>query len=473
MLERLRTGDEIDGFRIGEEIHIGGTASIFSVTAPAGADPGFPLIMKVPRGGDPAGIIGFEMESMILPALSGGHVPRFVAAGALTKTPYLVMEWVEGQSVALLVQQGRLPAEEVARIGAELADALHDLHQQDAVHLDIKPDNVILRAAGKNAGEVALIDFGFAHHAHYPDLLGEEKRFAAGSAPYVSPEQMMGTRSDPRSDIFAMGVLLYELATGELPFGIPTTLAGMRDRLWKAPVPPSALVPGLPPWLQEVILRCMEPKARARYQSAAHVAFDLRHPEQILLTPRALQTRAAGFVTQTRLWWRSMNERPVAAQASKRLLSTAPVIMVAVDTSHPEDERHPALQWVTRQLVSMNIDFRLICVSVIRAAALGDVAKDPEIAASLHLEHKARLRRWIEPLRLPAHRLSLHVIEDNDPAATILDFAHRNHVDLIVIGAPGPSEASLAWWRSVASSVTANAQCSVHVVRATKRPRPG
>ena len=101
-------------------------------------------------------------------------------------------------------------------------DRQHDRQPQDAVHLDLKPDNVIIKADG----DVVLIDFGLAYHAHFPDLLAEEHRFAAGSAPYISPEQVLGTRSDPRSDIFALGAMLYEMTTGELPFGVPSTMAG-------------------------------------------------------------------------------------------------------------------------------------------------------------------------------------------------------------------------------------------------------
>jgi nucleotide-binding universal stress UspA family protein len=142
-----------------------------------------------------------------------------------------------------------------------------------------------------------------------------------------------------------------------------------------------------------------------------------------------------------------------------------PVIMVAVDTSHPQDDRQPSLQRVTAQLLSLSTEFRLVCVSVIRAGPLVEGGSDGESASALHLEHLVRLRHWVEPLRLPAQQLSLHVIESASPASTILDFARRNHVDLIVLGAPGPDQRALAWWRSVASSVTANAHCSVHVVR--------
>jgi nucleotide-binding universal stress UspA family protein len=117
----------------------------------------------------------------------------------------------------------------------------------------------------------------------------------------------------------------------------------------------------------------------------------------------------------------------------------------------------------------LNPDFRLMCVSVIRAAPLGEGATDADTASGRNLEHKNRLRQWVEPLKLPASRLSLHVIEAANPAETLLNLANANHVDLIVLGAPGPSQMKLAWWRSVASTVTANARCSVHIVRVAER----
>jgi nucleotide-binding universal stress UspA family protein len=135
--------------------------------------------------------------------------------------------------------------------------------------------------------------------------------------------------------------------------------------------------------------------------------------------------------------------------------------MVAVDTRHPEDERQPVLRRVTAQMLSLSAEFRLVCVSVIRAGP----GVQEEVSSGTYLEHLVRLRHWVEPLRLPVHRLSLHVIESATPARALLDYARSNHVDLIVLGAPGPSQHTMAWWRSVASSVTANATCSVHVVR--------
>lgn len=471
MMDHLTAGSQIGGFRIEERLHAGGAGYIYRVSAANGHAPGFPLVMKVPaigRGEPTVGIVGFEMELMILPALSGPHVPRFVSSGGLTSTPHLVMEWIEGEGLATIVERVPLPHGEVARIGAALADAVHSLHGQETIHLDLKPENVILRPNG----EAVLIDFGFAHHARFPDLLAEEMRFAAGSAPYVSPEQLRDKRNDPRSDIFALGAMLYELATGEPPFGAPATLAGMRDRLWREPAPPRARNPKVPPWLQEVILRCLEISAAARYQSAAHVAFDLRHPEQIALSPRAHRTRAEGFLPQFARWWRS-RDYALSAPLPKAKVAEAPVIMVAVDTSHPDDERQPSIQWTARQVLSLDAEYRVMCVSVIRAAPIGEGPTLAQTASGRHLEHLVRLRQWVEPLGLPAQRQSLHVVESADPANTLLELARLNNVDLIVLGAPGLSQMKLAWWRSVASSVTANAHCSVHVVRVPERSREG
>jgi nucleotide-binding universal stress UspA family protein len=468
MRERLEPGATIDGFRVGECIHQGGTGYIYRVSPPAGKDPGFPIVMKAPAlgPGEPTiGVDSFEIEQMILPTLTGPSVPRFVAAGDLTATPYIVMEWIEGQGLQQVVARAPLPLEEIVRTGAALADAVHSVHTQQVVHLDLKPENVIFRPTG----EAVLLDFGFARHARYPDLLAESKDFAAGSAAYVSPEQLQNDRSDPRSDLFALGVLLYELATGRQPFGEPQTLAGMRDRLWREPVPPRALDQRVPPWLQEVILHCLEDAPSARYQSAAHIAFDLRHPEQVALSERGGRIAGAGFFSQFGRWWKARRGEHAIGRGERNVAARAPVIMVAVDTEHPEDDRHPSLQGATRQLVALNSEFRLMCVSVVRAAPLGEGPADIDTASGRHLEHKTRLRHWVEPLKLPPSRVTLHVVEAANATGTLLDLARANHVDLIVLGAPGPAQRALAWWRSVASSVTANAPCSVYVVRVPER----
>lgn len=465
MNARFAPGVTIDGFTLGGRVHAGAMGDLYQVTHPQHA---VSMLMKVPRfrtGDSIENLLCYETEAMILPELTGEHVPRLIAAGDLTHTPYLVMEFVDGENLDSTLKRGALPAEEVARVGAAIADALHTVHRQGVIHLDLKPDNTIVRPDGA----VTLIDFGLSHHARLPDLLAEEKRYAAGSAPYVSPEQVEGSRADPRSDLFALGVVLYEMATAELPFGIPDTMAGLSDRLWRDPKPPRARVATVPPWLQEIILRCLEIDAAFRYQTAAHVAFDLRHPAQVPLTSRADKLEQAGFVAQLGRWWRARERDPARSLRARGLQHSTPVIIVAIDTSHPDDERHAAIRRVTEQMLAVSAEFRLVCVSVIDIYAAAPDNMAPGESSDVHLEHLIRLRHWVDPLKLPPNRLSLHVIESTSPSATLLDFARRNHADLIIIGAPGPAQRGMAWWRSVASSVTANAPCSVHVVRVPAR----
>ena len=453
-------GARIDGFVVGECVHAGAMGRLFEVT---GRDLGIPMLMKVPRLGgsmDSAEmLIAFETEAMILPRLHGPHVPKFVAAGDVATVAYIVTERVAGASLDRRATPA-VPGPEVARIGAAIADALHAIHAQDVVHLDLKPDNIVIRADGT----AVLLDFALAHHRLLPDLLAQEQRFAAGSAPYISPEQVLGARSDRRSDLFALGVVLYELATGKLPFGVPRTMAGLRDRLWIDPNPPAALVKDIAPSLQEVILRCLEPDPARRYQSAAHIAFDLRNPQQVALTERAGRSTRKGFLAQAARWWRARDIGALPGGA-KQEAGAAPVVMVAVDTVHPDDPRQPELQRVMRSILSLSVEFRLICVAVV-SSPLGGAETGGDRDAQI--EHRIRLRHWIGPLGVEPHRVSMHVLEAPDPAAALVEFGRSNNVDLIVLGAPAPDERALAWWRSVASSVTANAPCSVHVVR-----RPG
>ena len=273
-------GAEIDGFRLGERLHTGTMAWIYRLLGPGGA---LPLVMKIPRlgPGEPAiNVISFEQCRMVLGALAQGpHYPTLVAFGDVETTPYLVMEYVEGRPLSEWMREAPCAAEEVAALGAKLALALHEIHRQDVIHLDLKSANVLYRPGG----EATLVDFGLAHHGHFPDLLAEEVRIPVGNWEYMSPEQILGIRCDPRSDLFALGALLYELATGRLPFGRPRSLAQLRRRLYLDPLPPRASPRRRARWLQEIILHCLEVDNRKRYASAAEVAFDLANPAQVPL----------------------------------------------------------------------------------------------------------------------------------------------------------------------------------------------
>jgi len=193
--ELFQAGKEIDGFRLGEEVHRGGMAVLFEAFK-EGVD--YPLLMKVPRIGrdQPVeSLIGFETELILMKAIKSPFVPRVAGTGNMARKPYIAMEKITGQSLQDLLenQGGRLESiDDVIQIAANLALAIASLHAQDVIHLDLKPENILL---GPHH-QVYLIDFGLAHHTRYPDLLAEEMSKGVGSAPYISPEQVMGIRND-------------------------------------------------------------------------------------------------------------------------------------------------------------------------------------------------------------------------------------------------------------------------------------
>ncbi len=463
---RLEAGQVIDGFRLDERLHQGGMANLWTVT-PLEAPCDVPLIMKVPRikgGEDPATIVGFEVERMIMPRLSGSHVPRFVARGDFTRQPYIVMERIAGDTLRSRFLQAPLPVDEVARIGASVAQALHALHAQHVVHLDVKPSNIMFR----ESGEAVLVDFGLSRHDQLPDLLEEEFTLPMGTAPYMSPEQVQFVRSDPRSDLFALGVMLYHLATGERPFGQPTTVVGLRKRLYTDPMPPRAVRPELPGWFQEVVLHCLEVDPPNRYQTAAQLAFDLQNPGQMALTGRAEKLIKAGPITTFGRWFKAMGAEPKSDITATTQLDHSPIIMVAIGLKSSPLELQQKLLVTVGRILQIEPNARLACVSIMKTNRVGMDKLTDDAGNSLHVQQLVGIKHWARPLqqslKMEDQRLTFHVLEASDTAAAIVEFATRNQVAHIVMGARGNSTLR-RYLGSVSAQVVAEAECSVTVVR--------
>ena len=459
----------IDGFKLGEMRHKGGMALIYDVSYADGRAAPFPMVMKVPRmtAGDGAEtIVSFEVEHQMMQALDGPHVPHLVAAGDLSVLPYLVMEYVPGRTLDLWldqVNQGVLLAPEtLAQLGAAVAHAAHSLHEQNAVHLDLKPANVII----KGAGTAVLLDFGLSFHAHYPDLLAEETRHAVGSPAYMSPEQVVGVRGDPRSDVFAIGVMLYELATGELPFGAPTSRGGLRQRLWMDPQPPRARRADLPEWLQEVILRCLEPAAAERYPSAAHLAFDLTHPDQVQVTERGQRLKGTGAGTHIKRWLRAAGAEYQPSPLPARQIAEVPILMVAVPHRDVTDATLYSLREAVGRSLGIRPGARLAVVTVVApgAASTTDAGKSE---TALHRQMLAMLKNWSVGLKLDGHQVSYHVLEDGDPADAIVRYAETNRVGMIVMGAATHGLQLQRFVATVPIKVAMRAPCTVILVKQT------
>ncbi|MCV2420866.1 bifunctional serine/threonine-protein kinase/universal stress protein [Paucibacter sp. DJ2R-2] len=459
---------ELDGFRLEERMHQGGMAHIWRVTrlqAKPGED--FPLIMKVPRikgGEDPATIVGFEVEQMLMPALKGPHVPRFVARGDWTRQAYIVMEQVQGQSLRPRLDEAPLPLDEVVDIGIRVATALQDLHRQHVVHLDIKPSNIMFRPDGL----AVLVDFGLSRHDHLPDLLEEEFSLPMGTGPYMSPEQVQFVRNDPRSDLFALGVMLYHLATGERPFGQPSSVRGLRRRLYIEPVPPRAIDPELPPWFQEVVLHCLEVKPERRYQSAAQLVLDLQQPEGVSLTRRAEKMTGSSSLKTLKRWFFALGSEPAPQATVSNQVTRSPIIMAAVDTQHATPALLDQLRETVRRIVQTEPGARLACVSVMKTARIGMDELTDKDGKSVHVKQLIALKHWARPiskaLNLEDGRLTFHVLEAPDAATAIIEFAAKNGADHIVMGARGAS-ALRRYLGSVSAQVVTQSECSVTVVR--------
>jgi nucleotide-binding universal stress UspA family protein len=458
----LTPGASLDGFRIEERLHEGGMATVWRVSRPGVA---YPLVMKVPRLGnrdDPAAIVGFETETNILPRLFGPHVPRFVSSGDFDEQPYLAMEYLPGPTLEERRAAAPLAAAEVAGIGARIADALQALHDQQVAHLDLSPDNVVFRAGG----EAVLLDFGLAFHQQLPDLLAEEFDRPLGTAAYMAPEQVLGVRDEPRSDLFALGAILYALTTGQLPFGEPETPRGLRLRLTREAVPPRSLARECPPWLQEVILKCLEVDPALRHESAARLAADLRNPERIVLTKLSERLRGRGPIEQVnrRLRGSLAALAPGGGTTRRPRAQEVPVILAAVDVTQASSALVEALRIAVRRACDADPAARLTCVTVHRVAP-GTGLNTAEGGRAVHVQRLVALKRWARQLGVAQERVSFHVLGAADPAAAILKYANANRVDQIVIGARG-SSALRRHVGSVSARVAAEAPCTVVVVRA-------
>ncbi len=458
----FQEGKVVDGFVLGKEVHRGGMASLFSATK-EGID--IPILLKIPRVGrdQPVeSLIGFETELTILRSLKSPYVPKYLGSGNMATRPYIAMERVEGRPLEDLIKEGKVfSIDEVVRIGADLAQAVQSLHAQDAIHLDIKPENILIDDKGK----LTLIDFGLSHHARYPDLLAEAMRKGVGSAPYISPEQVAGIRSDSRSDIFSIGVIMYELLTGELPFGNPQTMSGLRKRMWAEAFPPRAIRKEIPRWLQEVILRCLEARADDRYQSATRLRQVLRDHESVKLTERADRVEPLSFWENLKRMFRAAGYEPSPSPRPSMGNQDAPLMIAAIDTRQSDEDLRERMQTTAKNLLQAYPESRLVCLSTISSTPTFEGNQENETASGIVRGHLVQLMDWAKPLKLPPERISYHVLEALDPASRIVEFAKDNDASLILIGASHKLPNKVTPWRTSMTKIVEEAPCSVHIVR--------
>lgn len=453
-------GLTLDGFIIEEAIHRGGMATLFKVRRD---DDPMPMVMKTPRigeGEDPAAIVSFEMEQMLMPRLSGPHVAKFVGMRDFSSHPYIVMERIAGEPLLARLPELPLPYDEAVAIAARIATAIADLHRQHVIHHDIKPSNIMFRPTG----EAVLLDMGLACSDQLPDLMQEEFRLPFGTAPYMAPERLLGVRDEPRSDLFALGVLLYFFTTGVRPFGETETMYGMRRRLWRDPHPPRRLRPDYPPWLQEIVLRCLEIQPEWRYPTAAQLVFDLTHPAEVKLTTRSEKLKHDPLRTVLRRRFNKELTRPRAVESMAAHLASAPIVAVAIDVAEGSPALNEALLVTASRILATLPSARLACLNVLKLGRMTIDRTLDEHGHNKHVDRLVQLRHWAEPLKLEDERLTVHVLEAIDPASAILEFAQASRVDHILIGARR-SSVLRSLLGSVSAKVAGEAGCTVTIVR--------
>jgi serine/threonine-protein kinase len=279
----IYAGDQLDDYQLESFVASSGMASLFRATD---LRDGSTAAIKVPQPQaecDPIFHERFLREIEIGVRLQHPGIRKIFPPAGQSRL-YMAMEWLDGRLLRqVLADEGKMSIPRAIATATEILNALHYMHGQGIVHRDLKPENIMLVAQdrGDAEGRIKIIDFGIAACAGARRLTFGKLSQVMGSPDYISPEQVKNKRGDARSDLYAVGVILYEMLTGETPFHGANPFAVMNARLVTSPRPPSEINPEISPGLQEIVLRALDRDPDRRYASAQEFASDLSHPDEV------------------------------------------------------------------------------------------------------------------------------------------------------------------------------------------------
>jgi tRNA A-37 threonylcarbamoyl transferase component Bud32 len=259
-------------------------------------------VLRVEMAKDREILDRFLQEAKAASSIGNPHIIDISDFGDLPDgSTYFVMEYLEGKSLGDLVDStNQLSVERICHIARQMADGLAAAHERGIIHRDLKPDNIFLIQRGADPDFIKILDFGIAKvTGSATDTKLTKAGAVFGTPHYMSPEQAAGAPIDHRADIYALGVMLYELTSGQLPFNADNFMGILTQHMYKAPVPIRALVPSpaCPPSLEAVILKCLSKKQEARYQSMEELGADLQRIESggVPLAVAEMMARSGGF----------------------------------------------------------------------------------------------------------------------------------------------------------------------------------
>jgi tetratricopeptide (TPR) repeat protein/predicted Ser/Thr protein kinase len=244
----------------------------------------------------------FKQELILAREVTHRNVIRIFDLGQAKGFKFITMEFVEGRDLRVVLREkGKLPLDETVRIIAQVCRALESAHAAGVVHRDLKPQNIML----DSKAHVYVMDFGIAHSLETPGMT--QTGALMGTPEYMSPEQAKGIKVDARSDLFALGIIFYEMLTGISPYQADTTLATLLKRTQEPPPPPADVDPAIPKAISDVVMKCLEIDREQRYSTAREILEDLGHemPTSVrTVAPRRPPTAAAPKPTQVSLFQR-------------------------------------------------------------------------------------------------------------------------------------------------------------------------
>jgi TolB-like protein len=303
----LSSGTRLGPYEIRGSLGRGGMGEVYRAADPRLGREVAIKILSADAASDPDSIRRFEKEARAVASLSDPHIVPLFDVGEAEGLRYVVTELVDGETLRSLLLSGPLPTQEAARIASEVATGLAAAHEKGLVHRDIKPENIIL---ARN-GAARILDFGLVQQIERRPLAeapedaptagpaSTEIGTIAGTVGYMSPEQVRGERPDGRSDIFSLGTVLYEMATGQRAFRADSRIETLNAILKEEPDAGATERAGLPAEMDRILRRCLEKRPENRYHSAADLAHDLRAvAAEGASVPRALRPPARGRLSR-------------------------------------------------------------------------------------------------------------------------------------------------------------------------------